>query len=92
MLLIMDKSLQQEILLQHLHTNKIKFSMVITFWTGYNRIFNVRNKNNIFHITVSNNGNVFNHSTLPPGAYEIESLNNEMKRVSNEERYFTEPN
>ena len=30
--------------------------------------------------------------TIPPGAYEIESLNNEIKRINIDEGHFTEAN
>ena len=62
--------------------------------TGYNRIFNVINekKNNFYFaksITVKDG---FVHITIQPGAYEIESLNNEIERNIFAGVHFTESN
>ena len=63
--------------------------MVVTFLTGYNGIFNVTDKKNL---TVSNNDDDFNQITISQGAYEVESLNSEIKRIMIEEGYFTGAN
>ena len=60
--------------------------------TGYNGIFNVTKINNKFNFTVSIQDDNFNQITTPPGAYEIESLTNEIKRIISEETYFTGAN
>ena len=55
--------------------------MAITFLSGYNGNFKVINKNNKFYSTKSvSDEDGFIQITIPPGAYEIESLNNEIKR------------
>ena len=59
---------------------------------GYNGIFNVTNKNNKLYFTVSINDDDFNQITVRPGAYEIESLNNEIKRDIIEDGCFKETN
>ena len=47
-LTVMNKSTQEEHLSQALQTNIKQFKAAVTFLTGYNGIFNVTNKNNIF--------------------------------------------
>ena len=41
-----------------------------------------------FKKTISDDG--FIQITIPPGAYEIESLNNEIKRIIIDKEYYTE--
>ena len=53
-------------------------------------MFNLTTKNKEFYFTVSNNDDDFIQITVPSGAYEIDSLNNEIKWIIFEERYFTE--
>ena len=43
MLIVMDKSTQEEHLSQPLQTNNKQFKIAVTFLTGYNGIFNVAN-------------------------------------------------
>ena len=92
MLIVMDKSSHEEHLSQPLQTNNKQFKIAITFLTGYNGIFNVTNENNKFYFkkTISDVG--FIKITIPPGAYEIESLNNEIKRISIDEEHYNEAN
>ena len=71
----MDKSVREEHLSQPLQTNNKHFKIAVTFLTGYNGIFNNTNKNNNFYFTVSINNDDFWLFTIPPGAYELESLN-----------------
>ena len=90
MLIVMDKSTHEENLFQPLQTNNKQFKIAITFLTWYNGIFNVTNENNNFYFkkTISDDGYI--KLTTPPGAYEIESLNNEIKRIIiDEENYIT---
>ena len=93
MLIVMDKSTQQEHFSQPLQTNNKQFIIAVTFLTVYNGIFNVTNENNKFYFkkTITNEVR-FNKTTLPPGAYEIESLNNEIKRIIIDEEHYTEAN
>ena len=48
MLIVMDKSIQEEHLSQPLQTNNKQLKIAVTFLTGYNGIFNVTNSNNNF--------------------------------------------
>ena len=48
MLIVMDLSTHEAHFSQPLQTNNKKFKLAITFLTGYNGIFNVTNKNDIF--------------------------------------------
>ena len=91
MLIVMDKSTHEEHLSQPLQTNNKHFETAVTFLTGYNGIFNVKNSNIKFYfiksITVED-GCI--QITVSPGAYEIESLNIEIKRIIFDEGYYTE--
>ena len=92
MLIIMKKSIHEEHLHQSLQINNKQFKIAVTFLTGYNGIFNVTNENIKFYFkkTISDDG--FIKITIPPGAYEIESLNNEIKRIIIDEEHYTESN
>ena len=93
MLIVMDKSTHEEHLFQPLQTNNKQFKVAVTFLTGYNGIFNVTNENNKFYFkkTISDDDG-FIKITIPPGAYEIESLNKEIKRIIFDEEHYTEAN
>ena len=91
MLFVMDKSTHEEHLSQPLQINNKQFKIAITFLTGYNGIFNVTNGNNNFYFTKSiSDEDGFIQITIPPGAYEIESLNNEIKRIIIDGGYHNE--
>ena len=93
MLKVMDKSTHEEHLSQPLQTNNEQFKMAVTFLTGYNGIFNVTNANNNFYFTKSiSDKDGFVQITISPGVYELENLNNEIKRINIDEEYFTEAN
>ena len=64
----------------------------MTFLTGYNGIFNVTNSNNKFYFLKSITDDDHIIITIPPGAYEIESLNKEIKRIIIDEEHYTETN
>ena len=87
----MDKSTHGEHLSQQLQTNNKQLKIAITFLTAYNGIFNVTNENTKFYFkkTITNE-NGFNKIIIPPGAYEIESLNNEIKWIIIDEEHYTE--
>ena len=89
MLIVMDKTIHEEHLFQPLQTNNKQFKIAVTFLTGYNGIFNVTNENNKFYFSRSMGGETF-WITIPPGAYEIESLNNEIKGIIIDYEHFTE--
>ena len=68
-----------------------KFKIAVTFLSGYNGIFNVTNKNSKFYFIKSiTDEDGYIQITIPPGAYEIESLNNEIKRILIDEEHYTE--
>ena len=89
MLIVMDKSTHEEHLSQPLLTKNKQFKITVTFLTGYNGIFNVTNKNIRFYFIKSNTDDDFIHLTIPPGAFEIESLNIEIRRIIIDEKHFT---
>ena len=84
----MDKSTNEEHLSQPLQTNVKQFKIAVTFLTGYNGIFNVTNKIDKFYFT--NPANEIIMITIPHGAYELESLDLEIKRIIIEEGHITE--
>ena len=91
MLINMDKNTHEEHLYQSLQTNNKQYKIAITFVTGYNGIFNVTNKSNIFSFTKSiSDDDGFTQITIPPGAYKIESLNNETKTNIIDKKHYTE--
>ena len=92
MLIVMDKSTHEEHLFQPLQTNNKQFKIAITFLTGYNGIFNVTSKNNKFYFFKSITDDDHILITIPPGAYEIENLNNEIKRIIIDQEHYTEAN
>ena len=56
----------------------------------YSGIFNVTNRNNKFYFKKSFDDGKFIQIRIPEGFYEIESINNEVKRIINEKGYYTE--
>ena len=93
MLIVMDKSTHEEHLSQPLQTNNKHFKIAITFLTGYNGIFNVTNSNNKFYFMKSiTDEDGFIQITIPQGVYEIEALNDEIKRIIINEEHYTEIN
>ena len=82
MLITMDKSTHEEHLPQPLQTKNKQFKIAVNFLIGYNGFFNVIYSNNNFFFKKTNTDeDGFIKITIPPGAYEIESLNNEIKRI-----------
>ena len=92
MLIVMDKSIHEEHLSQPLQTNNKQFKIAVTFLTGCNGIFNVTNEINKFYFKKSIDEDGFIQITIPQGSYEIESLNNEIKRIIIDEEHYTEAN
>ena len=90
-LIIMNQSTHEEHLSQPLQTNNKQFKIAVTFLSGYNGIFNITNLNNKFYFTKSISD--YEHYiviSIAPGAYEIESLNDEIKRIIINDEHFTE--
>ena len=93
MLIIMDKSIHEEHLSQPLQTNNKQFKVAVTFLTAYNGIFNVTDSNNKFYFTKSiTDDDHYIMISISPGAYEIEALNDEIKRVIINDGHFNEEN
>ena len=91
MLIVMVKSTHEEHLFQPLQTNNKRFKIAVTFLSAYNGIFNVTSDNNKFYFTKSiTDDDHYIIITIPPGAYEIESLNDEIKRIIINDKHFTE--
>ena len=88
----MDKSTHEEHLSQPLQTNNKHFKLAVTFVTGYNVIFNVINTNNKFYFKKTISDDVFIKISIPPAAYEIESLNIEILRIIIDEEHYTKAN
>ena len=91
MLIIMDESTHEEHLSQPLQTNNKQFKIAITFLSAYKGIFNITTSNNKFYFTKSFTD--YEHYiviSIPPGAYEIESLNDEIKKIIINDGYFSE--
>ena len=93
LLIVLDKSIHEDHLSQLLQAKKKHFKIAVTILTGFNGIFNVRNSNNKFYSAKSTTDqDGFIQITMPPGAYEIESLKKEFKRIFVDEEHFTEAN
>ena len=89
MLIVMDKSIHTEHLYEPLQTNNKQFKKAVTFLSVYNGIFNLTSKYNKFYFSKSIlDDNHFNHIIIPNGAYEIESLDKEIKRIIISQGYF----
>ena len=90
MLIVMAKCTHEEQLSQPLETNNKQFRIAVTFLTGYNGIFNLTNKNNKFYFSKSIiDDNHFTQITIPQGAYELESLNKEIKKIITDQGHFS---
>ena len=73
--------------------NNKEYKIAVTFLTGYNGIFNLTSKNNKFYFLKSiTDKDGYIQITIPPGAYEIEALNNEIKRIIIDDEHYTEAN
>ena len=90
MLIVLDKSTHEEHVFQPLQTNSKQFKIAVTFLTAYNGFFKVTNGNNNFYFkkTITNEDS-FIKITKPPGAYEIESKDNEIKRIFIHEGHYS---
>ena len=90
MLIVMDKSTHEEHLFQPLQTNNKQFKIAITFLSAYNGIFNITNSNNKFYFFKSISDEDHIQISIRPGVYEIEALNDEIKRIIIDEGHYTE--
>ena len=90
MLIVMDKSTHEEHLFQPLQTNNKQFKIAVTFLSAYNGIFNVTNRNIKFCFKKALIDEDFIQIRIPEGAYEIESLDDEIKRNIIEKEHYIE--
>ena len=81
LLIVMNKSTHEEHLFQPLQTNNKQFKIAVTFHACYNGIFNVTNKNIKFYFLKSITDADHIQITIRQGIYEIESLNDEIRRI-----------
>ena len=90
MFTVTDKSTHEEHLSQPFPTIIKQFQIAVAFLTGYNGTFNVKDKKKKFYFPRSINDDDFNVMAILKGAYELESLNDEIIRIIIKEAYFTE--
>ena len=90
-LIVVDKNTHEGYLSQPLQTNHKQFKIAVTFLAGYNGFFNVTNKKFFFIISITDKYGYI-QITIPRGAYEIESLNREIRRIIIDEENYTESN
>ena len=91
MLIVMNTSTHEEHLSQPLQTNNKQFKIAVTFITGCSCIFIITNSNkNYYFIKSITDKDGYIQITKQLGAYEIERLNNEIKRIIIDEDYYTE--
>ena len=90
--MVMDKSTHEEHLSQSLQTKNKNFEIAVTFLPAYNGIFNVTDSNIKFYFKKALIDEDFIQSRIPEGAYEIESLDDGIKRIIIDEGHYTEAN
>ena len=91
MFIVINKSTHEEHLSQPLQTINKQFRKTVTILTAYIGIFNIKISNIQFYFkkTITDEDGFF-QTTIPPGAYEIESLNDEFKRIYIDQGHYTE--
>ena len=89
-MIFLHKSTHEEHLFQPFLTCN-KFKIAVTFLTGYNGLFNVTDKNIKFYF-VKSLTEVYIIINIPNRAYELESLNDKIKRKIIYEDHYTEEN
>ena len=93
LLVVMDKSVHEEHLSHTLQTNDQKFKIAVNFFIGCNGIFNVTtSQNKLYFAKSTTDKDGFFQITIPPGAYETESLDIEFSRIVIDEEHYTEAN
>ena len=86
----MDKSTHEEHLSPPLQTIIKQSKKAVTFLSVYNGTFNITNSNNKFYSKKSLIEEDFIQIIIPPGAHELESLNDEIKRIIIAKGHYTE--
>ena len=89
MLIIMDKSTHEEHLFQPLQTNNKQFKKAVTFISAYNGIFNVTNLIIKFYFKKALIDEDFVQMRIPEEAYEIEWLDDQIKRTIIVKSHYT---
>ena len=92
MLIVMEKSTHEEHLSQPLQTNNKQFKVSVTFLTGYNGVFNIRDKNKFYFMKSISNEDGIIQINIPARAYGIKALDKEIKRIIIDEGHFTVAN
>ena len=89
MLIVMDESTFEELLAQPLQTIIKQFKIAVTFLSAYNGSFNVTKSNKNFHFKKSLIEKNIIQVTIPSSAWELESLNDEIKRNLHDKCHYT---
>ena len=92
MLIVLDKSTHEEHPFQPLQTSNKQFKIAVTFPSAFNGIFNVTNRNNKIYFKKNLIDEDLIQIRIPEGAYEIENLNDEIKRNIIDKEHYTEAN
>ena len=92
MLIVMHISTHEEHLSQLLQTNKKQFKIALTFLSAYNGIFNITNSYDKFYFKNALTDESCVQITITLGTYEIESLDDEFKRIIIDKSHYTEAN
>ena len=88
--MLLDNIIHEDFLSQPLQTVIKQFKIAVTLLTGDNGTSNVTCKKRKL-ISMSVFGGVeYIVITIPPGAYQLESLSTKNKRIMNDEGYTTE--
>ena len=90
MLIVMDESTHEEHLAQPLQTITKQFKIAVTFLSAYNGSFNLTKSNKNFHFKKSLIEKDIIQVSIPSSAYELESLNDEIKRNLNDKGHYTQ--
>ena len=88
----MNESTREERLFQPLGTKNKQFKIAVTFLSACNGIFNVKNRKNKLYLKKEVIDENFIQIRIPEGVYEIESLNNEIRRILLDKEHYTETN
>ena len=91
MLINMGKS-HEEHLYQPLQTNNKQFKIAVTFLSAYIGIFNIEYIKNNFYFEKYFDDGEFIQIAIAPGAYKIESVNDEIRRIIIDKGYYSESN
>ena len=93
-IIVMNNSSHEEHLFQPLQTNNKQYKRAVIFLSAYNGIFNVTNENKKFYFlkSITDDDDDLIQIVIPQGAYEIESLDKEIKRIIIDQEHYTTVN